>query len=85
MSEHTYTADDIAREEAQLDRAAWGRMHDDFEEHATDDRSEFCVLHGRYTPRSLLDADCPTCARIDAHDRAAIADADWDYRQQNFD
>lgn len=55
MSERTYTADDIAREEAQLDRAAWGRMHDDFEEHATDDRPARAICAGCPVKTECLD------------------------------
>lgn len=85
MSDH-YTDDDIAREEAALDRLEHGRFHDDIERGMVIDLTERCVLHARFLPNSVNDGQCPKCCAIDALDRAAnreaIRDAEWDYRHQ---
>ena len=81
----SYTPDDFAREEAQLDRIEHGRLHD-IEQHMVIDVTELCVLHGRFVPNRADDGQCPTCydidVRITANERIAILDAEWDYRQQ---
>lgn len=70
-------ADELDREEADLDRADHARLIDDWVHERATAPDERCTVHGRYTPQTLIDGDCPHC-RHDDHDQPGQT-GHWDW------
>lgn len=68
---------DLDREEADLDRADHHALIDDMAFVRWQVPDECCAVHGRYTPTSLLDGDCPHCRDIDRADQAQRPMPEW--------